>query len=69
MKTLKRFKGAHHRERERESKRDKIGKEKAVYPKLLHKRMTRKKDTKLLPSILSHKSEQLIRYCVSKNWC
>ena len=34
------------RERERESEREKIGEEKVVYPKLLHKRRTRKKDTK-----------------------
>ena len=39
------------RDRERESEREKIEEEKVVYPKLLNKSMTRKKDTKLLPSI------------------
>ena len=49
------------RERERESKREKIEEEKMVYTKLLHKIIAQKKDTKLFPSILSHKSEQLIK--------
>ena len=43
------------REGERESEREKIEEEKVAYLKLLHKRMRRKKDTKLSPSILSHK--------------